>query len=85
MSKRYLAYYDVYQPVRIQVDGSRFGIGSAIIQYGKPDGHGSKLLTPISKYMQLVSKKCGQLYLLVSGFINKSMRRKCKLKLIINH
>ena len=45
VSKKYLAYYDVQKPVKIQVDASKSGIGAVLLQEDRPIAYTSKSLT----------------------------------------
>ena len=68
------------------MDTSRSVIGVVLLKDGKPIAYVSKSFTRTQqREMELLNKKCWQLYLLVRGFINTSMGRKSRLKVIINH
>ena len=57
VSKRYLTYYDVNKPVRMQVDASRSGIGAVLIQDGKPIAYASKSLTPTQQRYVIIEQE----------------------------
>ena len=84
--------FGINKPVRMQVDDpSRCGIGTVFIQDGKPVAscicfnvtytNSAK----ICNYDMQLCKKCWQLHFLDRGFINTSIGRNKRLKVIINH
>ena len=46
VSKKYLTYYYVQKPVKIQVDASKSGLGTILLQDDRPTAYVSKSLTP---------------------------------------
>ena len=45
-----LHYFDIQKPVTVQVDASKKGIGTALLQEGHPVAFASKALTPTEQW-----------------------------------
>ena len=57
VSKKYLAYYDVQKPVKIQVDASKSGIGAVLLQDDRPIACASKSLTATQQRYAPIEQK----------------------------
>ena len=74
VSKKCLAYYAVQKPVKIQVDASKLGIGTVLLQDDRPVAYTSKCLTatqqryaPIEWEMLAVVFGCQRFYQYIHG------------------
>ena len=53
-----LAYYDRSKPVMIQTDASKFRLGAALLQGGRPIAFASKTLTNVESHYANIEREC---------------------------
>ncbi len=52
-----LAYYDPNKPITLQIDASKYGIGSSLLQDGKPVAYASKTLTQAEIHYTMIEQE----------------------------
>ena len=63
-----LAYYDCKKPLQIQCDASMKGIGSVLMQDGRPISFASKALTPTESRYAVIEKEMLAVLFLLNKF-----------------
>ena len=56
-NKPAFAFYDVRQPVTIQADASRSGLGACLMQTGKPVAYASRVMTAAEQKYAKIEKE----------------------------
>ena len=56
--KTTLAYYDRTQPLTIQTDASKYGLGTALLQNNRPIAFASKTLTDVETRYANIEQEC---------------------------
>ena len=68
-----LAYYDPDKSLEIQCDSSQSGLGSVLMQQGRPVAYASRALTPTKHGMHKLKKKCLPSFIQWKHFISIPM------------